>query len=984
MPDRVSLLSGDITWYLSGENNRRAFAWTGSTSSTATRTLNELYSASQAAADESAQMDNLVPFRADTPDIYRIINQTFVPDDLTERLTGGSLFSAGWIEGSTEHILIKGLDSTSKVDFSIHDIGRTIVGAVTGDTGTLLDFNHQRDGGSTGGLVWIRPDDPASGGDDFDNATEGYSVQGDAYAQVWQVDAGSTAFSDQTSNANSTGTNDWVLFPASEAIGDYAAFGFGQEFSKLVFRSSGGTSGSGGAVTWEYWSDTSSTWGLLTGVSDGTSNFNLATAAADQEVTFDPPTDWGSRTLDVSGDLFYVRARITSTYATNPVYDTGNVGGQGTGFFATHPRHGTVGAGESAWAGGTAIGTIEANSKIYIFQSDKDSADADWNEIKVIGTKSTDSWWQQKAPVGGANRIDILLKTKEADSVIGANPDNQTQAIATWFVQQYSKTYSYFIARTLATAGGNTVVPFASGDDLDNTTGHRRFTTDNAAGSWGSTDVDEVIEENGNTNNKGVITALTGTDPTYTVSYYLIGTQEDYVNNDVVQIEGSTARTLTLDANSSAVGPALDSTIAVSFGATTEDINNGSGARPYSIRIDPASLSLTRLYERSKFITRRGSTELLINQDGEEYVGNELQIEYSGQSGAWVEGVEVIGSSSSARSIIVADHDDGATGDVILNQVRGTYSTDDVLYLSTSTGNTANVDSIRTITPVAAARFGTFAGGNFFGAPGVCITSANLIGGEEQSYQLIDDDGIVQIPPNTQSITVTNLEVGDTVSCFRTTGTNILKTQFTLDAGNTQGSTTLTVQSTIATSNPTNANSKVRVTSPSGQDHRYRYDSYSSNVFALSPPSSGTADAGSSNTSLIDAAADFGTDEIEVGDYVRNIDDGYSVRVTAVSTDSTALTTEDGGTTWASKDYEINKLIETYSSSVTAYVPYIDRVADSTSESNQLIYTSDIPVRVDVRRNAPTAILPFTQDVTIGSAGRSVATIRTADEITST
>ena len=147
---------------------------------------------------------------------------------------------------------------------------------------------------------------------------------------------------------------------------------------------------------------------------------------------------------------------------------------------------------------------------------------------------------------------------------------------------------------------------------------------------------------------------------------------------------------------------------------------------------------------------------------------------------------------------------------------------------------------------------------------------------------------------------------------------------------------------------------------------------------------SGTADAGSNSTNLVDAAANFTTDEIEVGDYVRNITSGFSVRVVSISTDSTALGTEDGGATWASADYEINKLIETYSSSVTAYVPYIDRVADSTSESNQLIYTSDIPVRVDVRRNTPTAILPFTQDVSIGSAGRSVATIRTPDEITST
>ena len=112
MPDRVSLLNGDLTWYLSGENNRSALSWTGSTSSTATRTWNEGYSAVQAAADDLAQMDNLVPLKADTPDIYRVINQAFVDDVTAEHLTGGSLFSDKWIDGSTEYILLIGMDSS--------------------------------------------------------------------------------------------------------------------------------------------------------------------------------------------------------------------------------------------------------------------------------------------------------------------------------------------------------------------------------------------------------------------------------------------------------------------------------------------------------------------------------------------------------------------------------------------------------------------------------------------------------------------------------------------------------------------------------------------------------------------------------------------------------------------------------------------------------------------------------------------------------
>ena len=98
------ILGGDFTVHYAAENNQKRIEWTGT--ATATRAMNELYSALQKLFDDPAQMDDLVPMKADTPDIYRIQNQWFIDDDTVEHLTGGSLFRDKWIDCETKQILL--------------------------------------------------------------------------------------------------------------------------------------------------------------------------------------------------------------------------------------------------------------------------------------------------------------------------------------------------------------------------------------------------------------------------------------------------------------------------------------------------------------------------------------------------------------------------------------------------------------------------------------------------------------------------------------------------------------------------------------------------------------------------------------------------------------------------------------------------------------------------------------------------------------
>lgn len=145
-----------------------------------------------------------------------------------------------------------------------------------------------------------------------------------AAEQVWQVNTGGTVFLDQTSEFNDLTVANLLPFEASPTIADYFAVGMGATFTEMTLDNTGGAAGVAGVVVWEYWNG--SAWVALSGVTDGTSSFTAAPAAA-QVVSWTLPADWA--TLALSGvTKFYVRANIPATvFTTDPVYDAGFVEG---------------------------------------------------------------------------------------------------------------------------------------------------------------------------------------------------------------------------------------------------------------------------------------------------------------------------------------------------------------------------------------------------------------------------------------------------------------------------------------------------------------------------------------------------------------------------------------------------------------------------------------------------------------------------------
>lgn len=645
--------------------------------------------------------------------------------------------------------------------------------------------------------------------------------------------------------------------------------------------------------------------------------------------------------------------------------------------------------GESIWANPNTIATLAANTLVYIYQGASGDTGND-NRSRVIAYKGTDSWWPE-------GNIDLLLKVQNMGILLD-------QGFATFFARQYTQTYTHSVADL--SAGARTPIALETQNDLDNDEGFRQLLTNaETGGGWSSTDVGVRINENIATPTwEAILTSVSGTGPNYTMQLYPIADLTLPAASDVFEDLAATKTATMTAAATTAVNAeaAPDNTITVVHGATSQDLNNGNGARLYSVLVDVQATPINDMYERLKFETRRGETGTTETDGiaGEEYIGNELHVSYSALTGTFVEGEQLwmhdTGNVLVATAILVADH---TTPDELLFRNFRRFTSNTITQIGDNVAQAsytdfATVDTVRTITPTKAAPFGTFAGGSFFGAPGVWVT--DLFAGDEQAFQLIDDLGVVQTPPNTVSVNVTNTISGDTVGVFRRVSTTPLsdidRAEYNPNATQgpvnnlTAGAALLTVSGAISNEAPDAGKVQVVDVSNNNETFRMRYSSVTRTApgFFTFTASTGTADAGGSSTVLIDAAATFIADGVEAGDVARNITDGTEPAI-VISVDSeTQLTTTalSGGVSddWATGDsYEINVLARQYVTGDNVWVPFILRTADATNENNSIIHTADIPVRVVVRNAGD--IEPFEVDNTIISSGMAQAVIRNPDTI---
>ncbi len=676
--------------------------------------------------------------------------------------------------------------------------------------------------------------------------------------------------------------------------------------------------------------------------------------------------------------------------ATTEAYTVGGSSAAGDFLDTYATDHGGTTAsltGESLWTNVFTLGTIFVNTQLYIYQNG--------NELIGREVGATNRWW-------GSGQIDILVKVKTTDFEID-------DAEITVFARQYGALSDQFIIDL--TTGGRQPVPLATGGDLNNSTGLRQMTA--AGTSSGTFVVGEKITDDSDADIVGIVTAVGASNPNIVLGYYLIGPALADFTGATGALSGDGGGAMTAVAPVD-IGPAaLTTDPTIVFANTDVSLGGGQAAFPYSIAVDANANTVADLYEFHKAECRRGETGAggyifdaeAIN--GEAYIGEDLQAEWNTQTGAFVEGETLFfhdtGDALVAQGIVVADHDDGATGDLIMRNTRFftgnaiTQVGDNVVQASYS--DFAAVSATRAITTPKSAPLGTFAGGTYFGAPGVVLT--DVAPGDVQAFQLVDDDGNVRNPPLFINATVTGVNGTDTdrVTIFVLLGAGLAidKAQhdITAPAGAFNGLDDTQIRFDVNVPNDTPESGVVRVVdSVNIRELRFRYASFASADLTLAnvAEGSGVTTPNAAGVTLIDTTANFtnATDDPEVGDIIRNITDNSWGVITSVD-GATQLTHTPliGGTDddWDAADtYIINAIPYDLNAADTAYIPILDVVSGGGDPVNvssaNLVYLTDIPVLVRVRNGGSAdPIQPFEIENTINNTGLTQAAIRTPDTI---
>lgn len=459
--------------------------------------------------------------------------------------------------------------------------------------------------------------------------------------------------------------------------------------------------------------------------------------------------------------------------------------------------------GQNLWTNIYTIGTLQTNTQLYLYQ----------NDVEIT------SWWS-------TGHIDVIIRTKDAGSLIDFG-------YLTVFARQYTKLYDHYLVDL--SSGTRTPIPLATFNDANNSTGYFQMVLTDATDEFVA---GEVIEDDDDATTQGIVTSSSGTAPNVTIQYYLFNTtQSNNFYSGSGAFTGATSGAQATAVNPTSIGPAaIPYAVTITFGATSKDLSNGNGARPYDVIINVNNNTLSNLYQYLKYLTRYGSTTAMNGHVGKDYTAvGDIRLPYTSQSGDFTEDDLLTGTDSGATGIIVADHDAGNSGALVLRDVAGTFQ--DTEEITDETTGVADVDlssALDVIAPNKQAPYGSFAGGKFFGARGVWLD--NVLGTEANNFELIDSTNTRQVPPATIAITVKEVEVGDRVSIFRTTGANeiINREIYTSAAAPTNVKTngTFVVQQNIEADTPNTGVLRV-VDNSLNREQRYPYSSWSGSTFTL-------------------------------------------------------------------------------------------------------------------------------------------------------
>lgn len=265
-------------------------------------------------------------------------------------------------------------------------------------------------------------------------------------------------------------------------------------------------------------------------------------------------------------------------------------------------------------------------------------------------------------------------------------------------------------------------------------------------------------------------------------------------------------------------------------GYQTIDIDNGNGARPYFSQWNRATYTINQLYERTKWLTRRGTASTIHGLDGELFRGITHQWNYDNEaSGPFVEDSTLTwGTGATAGSgILLALLDSGATGTMWIQLLTGIPPVGDMQI--TDATATCDVNGSVTARSLAPAFLGTSTGSALIGGFGIGVEALDL----SKDDKLFDLTNVQQTPPNNVIFYVTGLTVDeDRVLVGPADGAafdfNQLSLQTTLNGA---GETAVVVTTAIPADTPSAGTIRIKLNT--GVLRRVAYLSWATSTFTI-------------------------------------------------------------------------------------------------------------------------------------------------------
>jgi len=190
------------------------------------------------------------------------------------------------------------------------------------------------------------------------------------------------------------------------------------------------------------------------------------------------------------------------------------------------------------------------------------------------------------------------------------------------------------------------------------------------------------------------------------------------------------------------------------------DVDGDGSDEYYYSKWDRKTYTINQLYERCKYLTRRGTGETLYGMDGELFRGITHQWDYDNESNGPFTQNETLswGSGSTAGTgALLAIDDQGTTGTMWIQLLTGVPPSDGMQITGGSSSATCDVDGSVTSRAVPSVFLGQSTGTSLIGAFGVGCKADTLTNNDK----LFDLTNTQRVPPNNVTFTVYGLVSGE-------------------------------------------------------------------------------------------------------------------------------------------------------------------------------------------------------------------------------